>query len=49
MYDAPDIDGQVHLRDAAGVRTGEFVWAEIKAADEHDLYAEVVGTGVTLT
>ena len=48
MYDAPDIDGQVHLRDAAGVRAGEFAWVDISAADEHDLYGDVIGTGLQL-
>jgi ribosomal protein S12 methylthiotransferase len=41
--DAPDIDGQVFLRDAGGLKPGDIVSAAIEDADEHDLY------GVPLT
>jgi ribosomal protein S12 methylthiotransferase len=37
--DAPEIDGEVHLRDAAGLVPGEFVRVRIEDSDEHDLYA----------
>src|SRR5688572_25365514 len=36
--DAPEIDGEVHLRDAAGARPGDIVSASIEDADEHDLF-----------
>ncbi|MEO5809028.1 MAG: 30S ribosomal protein S12 methylthiotransferase RimO, partial [Sphingomicrobium sp.] len=37
--DAPEIDGDVHLRDAAGFSPGDIVRATIEQSDEHDLYA----------
>lgn len=36
--DAPDIDGDVHLRDAGHLAPGDIVRATIEDADEHDLY-----------
>jgi ribosomal protein S12 methylthiotransferase len=36
--DAPEIDGEVHLRDAHGLKPGDFVKVLIEEADEHDLY-----------
>jgi ribosomal protein S12 methylthiotransferase len=36
--DAPEIDGEVHLRDAGRLRQGDIVRAVIEDADEHDLY-----------
>lgn len=36
--DAPEIDGEVHLRDAAGVQPGDIVKVRIEDADEHDLF-----------
>ena len=36
--DAPEIDGQVFLRDAAHLAVGDIVAATIEDADEHDLY-----------
>jgi ribosomal protein S12 methylthiotransferase len=36
--DAPEIDGEVHLRDAGGLQPGDIVTATIEDADEHDLY-----------
>ncbi len=40
--DAPDIDGQVFLRDAAHLRAGDIVPVLIEDADEHDLYGAPV-------
>ena len=37
--DAPEIDGEVHLRDAGGLRPGDIVTVRVEDADEHDLYA----------
>jgi ribosomal protein S12 methylthiotransferase len=36
--DAPEIDGQVFLRDAHGARTGDILSVKVEDADEHDLY-----------
>jgi ribosomal protein S12 methylthiotransferase len=36
--DAPEIDGEVHLRDAGGLRPGDVVKARVEESDEHDLY-----------
>jgi ribosomal protein S12 methylthiotransferase len=36
--DAPEIDGEVHLRDAGGLHLCDIVPARIEDADEHDLY-----------
>jgi ribosomal protein S12 methylthiotransferase len=36
--DAPEIDGEVHLRDAARLKPGDIVPVLIEDADEHDLY-----------
>jgi ribosomal protein S12 methylthiotransferase len=37
-YDAPEIDGMVHLRDAGGVQPGDIISARIEDADEADLF-----------
>ncbi len=36
--DAPEIDGEVHLRDAAHLAEGDIVRVTIEDADEHDLF-----------
>ena len=36
--DAPEIDGEVHLRDAGGLKPGDIVRVKVEDADEHDLY-----------
>ncbi len=36
--DAPEIDGEVHLRDAAGLKPGDFVKVLVEDSDEHDLF-----------
>jgi ribosomal protein S12 methylthiotransferase len=36
--DAPEIDGEVHLRDAGGLKQGDIVKVRIEDADEHDLF-----------
>ncbi len=36
--DAPDIDGEVHLRDAGGLKPGEIVKVRVEDADEHDRF-----------
>ena len=41
--DAPDIDGEVFLRDASHAALGDIVPVVIEDADEHDLYGVPVG------
>jgi len=41
--DAPEIDGEVHLRDADGLKPGDIIAVEIEDADEHDLFGVPVG------
>ena len=36
--DAPEIDGEVHLRDASGLEQGDIVKVLVEDSDEHDLY-----------
>jgi len=40
--DAPEIDGEVHLRDAAHLAQGDIVRVLIEDADEHDLFGVAV-------
>jgi len=41
--DAPEIDGEVHLRDTRGLKAGDIVRVEVEDADEHDLFGVVAG------
>jgi ribosomal protein S12 methylthiotransferase len=36
--DAPEIDGEVHLRDAGSLNAGDIVRVQVEDSDEHDLY-----------
>ncbi len=36
--DAPEIDGEVHLRDAGGLQPGDFAMVLVEDSDEHDLF-----------
>ena len=36
--DAPEIDGEVHLRDAGTLKPGDIVSVRVEDSDEHDLY-----------
>jgi ribosomal protein S12 methylthiotransferase len=36
--DAPEIDGEVHLRDSGALKPGDIVTARIEDSDAHDLY-----------
>jgi ribosomal protein S12 methylthiotransferase len=36
--DAPEIDGEVHLRDAGYLKAGDIVRVMVEEADEHDLF-----------
>ena len=40
-YDAPEIDGVVHISNIDGVRPGDIVHVEIEDSDAHDLYGRV--------
>ena len=40
-YDAPEIDGVVHISNIDGVRPGDIVHVEIEDSDAHDLYGNV--------
>jgi len=42
MADAPEIDGNVLLELVSGVQVGQIVQAKVTAADDYDLYGEVV-------
>jgi ribosomal protein S12 methylthiotransferase len=42
--DAPEIDGEVHLRDAGGLSQGDFVRVMVEDSDEHDLFGVADGT-----
>ena len=39
--DAPEIDGQVHLRDAPDVAPGDIVRVTVEDADEYDLFGAI--------
>ncbi|HEY4210029.1 MAG TPA: 30S ribosomal protein S12 methylthiotransferase RimO [Steroidobacteraceae bacterium] len=43
--EAPEIDGVVHIRNAKGLRAGEWADVEITSADAYDLHAKVVAEG----
>jgi ribosomal protein S12 methylthiotransferase len=36
--DAPEIDGEIHLRDAGAAKQGDILRVLVEDADEHDLY-----------
>jgi ribosomal protein S12 methylthiotransferase len=38
MADAPEIDGEVHLRDASALKAGDIIPVLVEDADEHDLF-----------
>ena len=40
--DAPEVDGAVVIRGAAGVRAGEFVRVRVTGADEHELTGDFI-------
>ncbi|MEO6015283.1 MAG: 30S ribosomal protein S12 methylthiotransferase RimO [Devosia sp.] len=42
-WDAPDIDGQVIVNNAAGIKPGDKVSVLVTGSDEYDLFAEPVG------
>ena len=42
--DAPEIDGEVHLRDAGHLKSGDFARVLIEDADDHDLFGVPLAT-----
>jgi len=46
--DAPEIDGVVHIADAAGLRAGDFAWVRVDSSDAHDLHATALGDALRL-
>jgi ribosomal protein S12 methylthiotransferase len=42
--DAPEIDGEVHLRDAGSAQPGDIVRVLVEEADEHDLFGVPVAS-----
>ena len=41
--DAPEIDGVVHIGNAAGIASGDLVRVKVTAADDYDLHAVPAG------
>ena len=41
-WDAPEIDGRVHITSRRPLRTGELVMVKIERADAYDLYGQAV-------
>jgi ribosomal protein S12 methylthiotransferase len=41
--DAPEIDGEVHLRDAGDAKPGDIIQVLVEEADEHDLFGVPAG------
>ena len=41
-YDAPEIDGNVHISSRRPLRAGEIVTVKIERADAYDLYGAAV-------
>ncbi len=44
QWDAPEIDGSVHLPGAIGLKPGDLVRATVTHSDEYDLWAELAPT-----
>ena len=50
-FDAPEIDGVVHISEAAdlgSLHQGEFAWVKIERHDDHDLFGRLVGDNLQL-
>jgi ribosomal protein S12 methylthiotransferase len=47
-YDAPEIDGTVHISGAKGLRAGEFAQVKIDRHDDHDLYGHWIGQPIQI-
>jgi ribosomal protein S12 methylthiotransferase len=42
VWDAPEIDGTVHLSGRLPIRSGEIMTVKVDRADAYDLYGQVV-------
>ena len=40
-YDAPEIDGVVHISGVSGIKAGDIVHVNIDDSDDHDLFGSV--------
>ena len=49
MFDAPQIDGMVHVTGTQHAQVGEFGWVEIEGHDEHDLFGKWLGNEVLIS
>ena len=47
--DAPEIDGEVHLRDAGHLQPGDIARVSVEDADEHDLFGVPLEQAASLT
>ena len=48
QYDAPEIDGVVHVASTVPLRAGEFIWVAIESSNDHDLHGIAVGENLQL-
>ena len=48
QFDAPEIDGNVYIANGTQITPGDFVWAEILEADDHDLRGVLSGREVQI-
>ena len=48
QFDAPEIDGVVHIEGGESLELGDFAWVEITKHDDHDLYGRLVGRGLQI-
>ena len=49
VYDAPEIDGQVFVKNAENLSAGDLVSVNIESCDDHDLFGEYVGHEIALS
>ncbi len=49
QFDAPEIDGVVHVRADTAVPVGEFAWVAVEDHDDHDLVGKLAGQPLSLT
>ena len=49
VYDAPEIDGQVFVKNAENLSAGDLVSVNIESCDDHDLLGEYVGHEIALS
>ncbi len=47
-FDAPEIDGVVHISGAKHLRSGEFAQVKIDRHDDHDLYGHWIGQSIAI-